>query len=116
MELKIKAVTLGKVLTTAHEVKTESGLILSGDLKKDAKKRMLKNVQEVVAVGTTVKAENGLPIVVGDKVLLNVENPRMGMPLAFNKTTGELAKETDKEADCEVFMLMEAREILMVLD
>lgn len=115
MEPKIKQVMLGRVLTTAKEVKTSSGLIVSGDLKKEPNKRILDNVQVVVAVGTTVKDENGLPIKVGDHVLINPENPRVGMPLRFVKDTGELAKPEDKDNDCEIFMLMEAREILMVL-
>jgi hypothetical protein len=68
-----------------------------------------------MAIGSTVKEENGIPISVGDKVLINVDNPKIGKLVLFNKETGEFAKYGENEDNCDMYILLEAREILMVL-
>jgi len=114
--IKVKSLPFGRILTTANQVKTASGLIVAPDFKKENKKDIiLSNIQTVLFKGPTVKLENGIDLDVGDKVMINVENPRVGMPVFFNKATGDIASPTDKEENCEIYMLMEAREVLMVL-
>ncbi len=113
---KVKAIPYGRILVTADVEKTDSGLILSADFKKenDRKKIFLKEIQEVVFTGVTVKEENGVPINVGDKVMLNVDNPKIGRFILFDKETGEIAKLGAKEDDCDMYILLEARDVLMV--
>ncbi len=113
---KVKALPFGRILVTADAEVTKSGLIITPDLKKesDRKKISLKDIQEVVFTGVTVKAENGTPIEVGDKVLLNTDNPKLGRLVMFDKATGEMADGTQKEEDCDLYILLEAREVLMV--
>lgn len=113
MKPKIKNVPFGRLMITASQIKTASGLIL--DAKADSKKPTISDVQTVVSVGLNCLPEAGIDIKEGDKILLNIANPRLGHPVFFHKETGEIAKATDSEQDCEMFLIIEAREVIMVL-
>jgi co-chaperonin GroES (HSP10) len=113
VEPKFKGVTFGRLLVTANEIVTDSGIILADIPNKPGK--TLSDIQTVIAVGPMVKEENGLNVKAGDKVLLDVSSPKMGLPIAFNKITGEIAGPTDTEKTSDVYFLIESRSVLMVL-
>jgi co-chaperonin GroES (HSP10) len=112
-KLKFKGVTFGRLLVTADEIKTDSGIILADTPNKPG--RTLSDIQTVIAVGPMVKSENGLDVKAGDKVLLDVSAPKIGLPIAFNKESGKIASMTDTEKSCDVYFLIESRSVLMVL-
>lgn len=108
-----KSVPFGRLLITANLVKSNSGIILDSKTKDD--KPMIRDVQEVVAVGLNATETSGINVKVGDGVLLNTSNPRLGHPAFFDKLTGEMAQYAQAEKDCDMYLLIEAREVLMVL-
>lgn len=110
---QIKSVPFGRLVISAEQIKSESGLIL--DAASTNKKPVISDVQTVVAVGLNCKEESGIVVNVGDRVLLNTANPRLGHPIFFKKDTGELAKSTDPERDCDMYLVIEAREVILVL-
>jgi len=75
----------------------------------------MSDIQTVIAVGPMVKAENGISLNVGDKVLLDISAPKFGVPIGFNKITGEISGPSDTEANCDIYYLIESRSVLMVL-
>jgi len=107
-----KSVPFGRLLITANLVKSNSGIILES---KDNAKPMIRDVQEVIGVGLNAVETAGISVKVGDSVLLNTSNPRLGQPVFFDKLTGEMAKYAQAEKDCDLYLLIEAREVLMVL-
>lgn len=110
-KIKFKSVPFGRVLITAKPVKTESGIIMENNTNK---KSGISDVQTVVAVGSLVNKEIGIDVKKNDKVLLNASS-KGGVPVAFNKVTGKIAGASDSEKTCDIYMLVEAREIMMVL-
>jgi co-chaperonin GroES (HSP10) len=107
-----KSVPFGRLLITANLVTSSSGIILNS---KDNAKPMIRDVQKVVSVGLNATEAAGISVKVGDGVLLNTANPRLGQPVFFDKLTGEYAQYAQAEKDCDMYLLIEAREVLMVL-
>tara|TARA_R110000850_G_scaffold34024_6_gene92301 strand:+ start:3193 stop:3546 length:354 start_codon:yes stop_codon:yes gene_type:complete len=107
-----KSVPFGRILMTGNLVKSKSGIILES---KDNAKPMILDVQEVVAVGLNATETAGISVKVGDRILINTSNPRLGHPVFFDKLTGEMAQYAQAEKDCDMYLLIEAREVLMVL-
>lgn len=113
VEPKFKGVTFGRILITSDEIKSNSGIIMSAS---DAvSTKTMSDIQTVVAVGPMVKTENGISLNPGDKVLLDISAPKFGVPVAFNKITGEISGPSDTEHTCDVYFLIESRSVLMVL-
>jgi hypothetical protein len=113
VEPKFKGVTFGRIMITSEEVKTNSGLVMSAH--DTVSTKTMSDVQTVVAIGPMVKLENGLDLKVGDKVLLDISAPKFGVPIGFNKLTGEMSGPTDTEHTCDIYYLIESRSVLMVL-
>jgi len=112
--------SLNHVLVTTKK-KGISGLITTLEtVNRDA--NMLA-VQEVVAVGPFVKAENGLVVNVGDDVMIDTRKigakNAMVVPVYFNKKTGEVlhsGNEDNVDAKLvETCILITDREILFKL-
>lgn len=102
--LMVTAETVSKTIITSNEA--------TGDF--------LKNVQTVVKVGPHVKAENGLDIKVGDKVLLNenrlyrtgqngklerIPGASIGEYICFDNETGEFDGFQPKETNTGYFII-----------
>jgi co-chaperonin GroES (HSP10) len=113
VEPKFKGVTFGRIMITSDEVKSNSGIIMSASDAVSTKN--MSDIQTVIAVGPMVKVENGLDLKIGDKVLLDISAPKFGVPIGFNKITGEISKPSDTEHTCDIYYLIESRSVLMVL-
>ena len=102
-----------------RDIYAPSILITNLDKRNSARDVALKDVQKVVKVGPYVKAENGINIKAGDKVLLDMnklsaKNASI-KTIPFNKETGEYVQDYNGKDDDNIdfLLLITDREILM---
>ena len=112
MKIKVKSIAFDNLLLTANG-HGSSLLTLQG-----AKNEDISDVQTVVMKGPFTKAESGLDVEVGDRVVIT-HGVKM-MRIMFYKDTGEFVKydptkSPPKPEDVEQYILIGNRGISMVL-